>query len=431
MKNKEISAGGVRMKALVMVIGMSIVALAAGAQGKYNFPTEVKPLIATQWGQGAPYNLYCPLEKNDTTGTRHVLAGCGPLVMSQTVRHFRFPGTAHYIGSRYDYAKMFTLPTDSTTDEERQAVARLVRDCGTAAGTQYGQTASSTKLNSVIRGLKEYFGFNRYMNIDDRKFFPGRDGSRAWKRIIYDELKSGRPVIMRAERSKRNAHVFIIDGCRDSLVHVNWGWAGKRDGYYDPDSLYGYRYNQRMITGVSPDTYVPSFHHIHVRQPGQLARELNESDWFYSHHLQVSGTINGDDIATLRQLCGGGRGGERDGNVSSLDLRKAVILVMPKKAFYGCENLTYVALPETLPEISDYAFAKCEKLNMVVMGKMVGGIGSRAFFGCFNLYQINLPVQLRAIGSNAFNSCSALRHISIPKGTQVGFGAFAHTQVKR
>ena len=52
---------------------------------------EVEPLITAEWGQDYPYNLLCDPLKNDTTGTKHVLAGCSPIAMSQTMRHFRSP----------------------------------------------------------------------------------------------------------------------------------------------------------------------------------------------------------------------------------------------------------------------------------------------------------------------------------------------------
>lgn len=88
---------------------------------------------------------------------------------------------------------MDTQLSDTSAMEHINAVARLIRDCGTAAETNYGQTASSTKLNSVVQGLKKHFGYNRYMHIADRAYYRGKDGDKAWKELIFDELKAAGP----------------------------------------------------------------------------------------------------------------------------------------------------------------------------------------------------------------------------------------------
>jgi len=201
----------------------------AAAQGKFVFTKEVTPIISTQWGQEYPYNRMCPTVIIDST-EKHLYAGCGPLVMSQVICHDRKQPQQGKNGKPYRWELMDTQLSDTSAMEHINAVARLIRDCGTAAETNYGQTASSTKLNSVVQGLKKHFGYNRYMHIADRAYYRGKDGDKAWKELIFDELKAGRPIIIRGEKSKWNAHVFIIDGCRDSMVHVNWGWNGRRNG---------------------------------------------------------------------------------------------------------------------------------------------------------------------------------------------------------
>lgn len=396
---------------------------------------EVEPLITTGWGQDYPYNLLCQPLKGDTTGTRHVLAGCAPIVLSQTLCHFRTPASSPLIGNRYEYQWMFDHETDTTTDAERMAVARLVRDCGTAAGTYYTQTSASTKLNGVVIALKQYFGYNRNMHILDRKFFPGLAGKKAWMNTIKRELAAGRPVIMRAERSKTYAHVFLIDGCTDSTLHCNFGWYGKSNGYYDPDTLHGFRTNQRMIIGVTPKTIETAVRRIHLDKPNTLKSKLLATDWYSTYHLQITGVLAKEDFNVLRQLCGGGKtdergggkSGERNGNVCILDLTRTTALSIPPRAFQDCENLTTVILPYSLKEISRMAFANCQKLNRVQCYGNIDEIGRNAFAGCFNLYDINLPNSLLTIGANAFNSCTSLLSIVLPSGVKtIDSGAFAN-----
>ena len=62
-------------------------------------------------------------------------------------------------------------------------------------------------------------------------------------------------------------------------------------------------------------------------------------------------------------------------------------------AFWGCENLTTVSLPESLENI-----------------------GEMTFYECKNLSTINIPSGVTSIGNSAFQSCKALRNITIPDG---------------
>lgn len=417
------------MKRILFVTALAMLqAVTAVAQGAFVFPSEVKPLLHTAWGQEHPYNKLCPWERHDTV-VRHSPAGCGPLVMAQVMRRYSSPARSSIIGTAYDWADMPDTATDSTATGQQDAVAQLIVDCGTAAGTVYTQSASATKINGVVAGLKKYFGYSRYMHIADRACFGGAGGQQAWKQLIFGELKAGRPVIIRAERNSHDAHVFIIDGCRDSTVHVNWGWGGKLNGYYNPDTLGGYRLNQRMVVDVAPEPYRPAVRTITLRRPGTLGAHIRPADRLTLRHLRLTGAINGADIRLLRSLAGGGADGPRGGALSTIDMSRAVILTMPDSAFYGCNSLTYVALPLTLPEISRYAFAACQNLNRIDIPPMVGEIKRGAFYGCFNLTGVSLPASLRTIGASAFNSCNSLTEVRLPRSvTAVGPGAFAYSR---
>lgn len=426
-----------RIKTLTaLIITLSAAAMSATAArtdsvrgGAYVFATEVKPLITSLWGQGAPYNSLCPKEKVTDSTWRHAYAGCGPMVMSQVMRHMAYPKKAALPGAAYRWDLMFDRVTDSTTTAQKDAVARLIRDCGTAANTLYGQSASSTKLTDLVMALKKYFALSRYMHIADRHDYRGPEGDKAWKDLIYGELSAGRPVIFRGEKGSWNAHVFVIDGCRDSTVHVNWGWNGLRNGYYNPDTLYGYSANQRMVVGIAPEGHKPQARHIDVRQPGTLHKYITDADRLTLRHLRLSGSINADDIELLNQLAGGASTAGRRGVLATIDMSHAVILTLPKGAFRGCRNLTYISLPITLPEISAYAFYRCTCLNTVVVPPMVGEIKSNAFTACFNLTGIQLPLSLTKIGPYAFNSCNSLTAVQLPQSVRtVERGAFAYAQ---
>ena len=52
------------------------------------------------------------------------------------------------------------------------------------------------------------------------------------------ELKNGRPIIYSGYRKDESSgHTFVVDGYKEEkgkiLFHVNWGWGGTANGYYD------------------------------------------------------------------------------------------------------------------------------------------------------------------------------------------------------
>lgn len=56
--------------------------------------------------------------------------------------------------------------------------------------------------------------------------------------MLREELDNSRPIIFGAETSNVEGHAFVIDGYgTNGLYHVNWGWGGLSDGYFDINYL--------------------------------------------------------------------------------------------------------------------------------------------------------------------------------------------------
>ena len=115
-----------------------------------------------------------------------------------------------------------------------------------------------------------------YSTIDN--FYYDKDASillrdycntQDWHRMLVKELNEGRPVNY-GGTGFEGGHSFVFDGYRVSDTstypdyHVNWGWGGKCDGYYQIASLHpsqdghstmisGFTANQQMTIGIKPD----------------------------------------------------------------------------------------------------------------------------------------------------------------------------------
>ena len=94
-------------------------------------------------------------------------------------------------------------------------------------------------------------------------------------------------------------------------------------------------------------------------------------------------------------------------------------------AFYQCDSLTSITLPDGVTSIGESAFSWCGSLASVTLPDGVTSIGNSAFRSCFSLTDITLPDSVTSIGNFAFDSCGSLTSAVIPDGvTSIGKDAF-------
>lgn len=96
-----------------------------------------------------------------------------------------------------------------------------------------------------------------------------------------------------------------------------------------------------------------------------------------------------------------------------------------KSAFYDCEEVTYLIIPDTVKTIGNAAFSGCRNLTGISIPDTVNSIGGAAFYGCDSLKGIKLPSSLTSISNHIFQFCSGLTSITIPDGVKsIGEWAF-------
>lgn len=95
-------------------------------------------------------------------------------------------------------------------------------------------------------------------------------------------------------------------------------------------------------------------------------------------------------------------------------------------AFYRCQSIESVVVPDSVFTIGDRAFTGCYALSTVDMSDNVTSIGASAFDECVALESIDLTDSITVIGESAFYSCSKLKEITIPAGVESLMGTFGN-----
>ena len=85
-----------------------------------------------------------------------------------------------------------------------------------------------------------------------------------------------------------------------------------------------------------------------------------------------------------------------------------------ERAFYNCESLVEISLPNTIRTISERAFYGCKKLKTINIPTSTKFIGVRALYGCATISSIQLPDALETIMDEAFSGTN-VEKITIPR----------------
>ena len=235
---------------------------------------RVEPLVKSQWSQqtaggGNCYNYYTP---------NNYPCGCVATAAAQIMRFWKYPDMELPAFSNdctvnnstvelssvdnpnprvYSWDSMKLVPKASATLAERQAIGQLTSDLGVALGASYGSDgtgAMSIDVSAVFRDRFAYPSGVEYWNNNWENALRdggGLHGREARNKVIYACLDAGLPVQLAiADGNGYNGHAVVCDGygfvtigdVDTEFAHINMGWAGSGDMWYnipDIDSTVG------------------------------------------------------------------------------------------------------------------------------------------------------------------------------------------------
>lgn len=232
-----------------------------------------KLLQTATWLQRAPFNNLCP-----KVGGEDVPAGCVAIATAVIMRYHRWPekgsGTlpsytyyldaggyrtqqGHTLGEVYDWDNiLLKYPTDDLsqcTQQQQDAVARLVYDVGIMVKMNYNPDGSGAYAEDVPGLLAKHMGY-----CSGSKHVSRGSATTTWIAKIKNAIDSDLPILYSGQ-SGTGGHAFVVDGydAEDNL-HINFGQTSHASGYYALPNFSVYSRNHAATFDLRPDNELPS-----------------------------------------------------------------------------------------------------------------------------------------------------------------------------
>ena len=274
-----------------------------------NLGDKVNPLMASKWGQGPPYNYMCPKYRNKNSNSlRSSLVGCVAVAMAQIMYYHQYPAEITEIpGAYYNYKLKVETPKPSVSDkklewdnmlptygtrtdvsgtqEQQDAVAKLMRLVGQSVSMTYSPQNSAAYECAVYSSLINFFNYDAQTVKFIQRFDYSYD---EWLKMIYNEVANEKRPVYYYGKSSSSGHAFVVDGYKEEdFFYINWGWYGNQDEAFrlqlcDVQKKYegggtgaqGYACAQGAIIGIKPAT---SPQHVDPIPEGFFKWKTNES----------------------------------------------------------------------------------------------------------------------------------------------------------
>lgn len=233
-------------------------------------------LLKSQWTQDYPYNQLCP--RDPYYSNAYSYAGCPAIAMGQIINYLQttqetrftdeddyyhnYAGRKYYIDDDWESLQFPSFPQLNEYLDSIDAIwqrgeelpdllkAAVVFACGTACKQIYTAEGSGTFYVDQAYEAYKRFGF------EDCLLF--REPTEEMFEILISNLQDGYPAHMAVENPEGTVgHNVVVDGYRESdgKFHVNFGYGGSLDNWYDipdPNFYYGMTKLEGIIVNIIP-----------------------------------------------------------------------------------------------------------------------------------------------------------------------------------
>ncbi|HIZ86497.1 MAG TPA: C10 family peptidase [Candidatus Coprenecus stercoravium] len=238
----------------------------------YQTVQKIGPLLETKWYQYWPFNSYLP---------KNAPVGCVTIATAQILAYNEYGSTR---GIDFDWDLMKTVcpyydHSVSGLPAANQAVSDFVEILGLYdyCRIKYAEDSTGTSSGNAD-GAKRAFEKFGYKNVRKYLGFEKADKNR-----VISMLNNYYPVFAAGQLGTNSGHAWVIDGLlirnkkrfannellgTENLFHINWGWNGVSDGYYnqgvfdttkrvdvddnidreDSTNVHNYTWNYRTVT---------------------------------------------------------------------------------------------------------------------------------------------------------------------------------------
>jgi hypothetical protein len=131
-------------------------------------------------------------------------------------------------------------------------VRQLLYEAGVSVRMNYGPSGSSAQSSMVVTALRNHFRYGDTTRMVWRSSYA----ADTWQSMLLSELAAGRPMVYRGQ-GPAGGHAFNVDGVQNGTwFHINWGWSGSYNGYFELTDLspgnYTFNSVQGAVVGIAP-----------------------------------------------------------------------------------------------------------------------------------------------------------------------------------
>ncbi len=102
-------------------------------------------------------------------------------------------------------------------------------------------------------------------------------------------------------------------------------------------------------------------------------------------------------------------------NLTKVIIPESVTAIGPY-SFYNCTSLEEATLPNTISTIWDYSFRGCSSLKEIIIPSSVTTIRPYAFCGCHSVTELTVPGTVKTLESGMFANCANLKKVTVEEG---------------